>query len=178
MRPAGLAAAVLLLGACSGEPGANDDRTLPSQVVEGFVLHENASGARLYTLSAETAYVHEVEGVVDVAAPVVLFYDELGEVYATLVAERGTVNSNTDDLVARGSVVVRTEDSTLLRTDSLAWNNTVRQVRTDAAVEVETPNGRVAGTGLVSDAALSNIQILSEVTGSSDYRFDAVPDSR
>jgi len=171
-----LAAGVLVF-ACSEQAVPTEPIELPSQVVEGFVLHENASGERLYTLEAETAYVYDPEERVEVLRPNVRFYDAKGEVHATLVAERGSILSRTEDLVARGSVVVRTADSTVLRTDSLVWRNPVRLVRTDAWVEIETPKGRVEGQGLVSDAGLTRIEILSEVTGTSDYEFVPKPDS-
>lgn len=144
---------------------------MPSQVVEGFTLHESASGERLYTLEAETAYVFENESRVEVARPRVTFYDEEGEVHAVLVARHGTISSKTSDLVARSEVLVETRDSTFLRTDSLSWNNNTRLVRTDAPVEIETPKGRVVGQGLVSDAGLERIRILSAVEGTSEYQF-------
>ena len=152
--------------------------TLPSQVVESFILHETLSGERLYTLEAETAYVYEAEQRVDVALPRVRFYDAGTDVRAVLVARRGVILSQTGDLVAYDEVVVRTADSTVLHTDSLRWNNHTRVVRTDAPVLINTPTGTVSGTGLVSDAGLSRIEIQSEVRGSSSYRFSiGRPDS-
>ena len=38
---------------------------------------------------------------------------------------------------------------------------------------IETPKGRVQGKGLVSDAALTKVDILSPVQGTSDYDFKA-----
>lgn len=171
------AALVLLVPGCADEQVEVGAAELPSQIVEGFVLHESSSGERLYTLEAETAYVYDTEQRVDVFVPRVTFYDETGEVHARLRADRGAIHSATDDLVAKGAVLVETVDSTSLRTDSLSWNNRERLVRTDAHVEIETPKGRVEGYGLVSDAGLERIQILSEVTGQSEYRFEPVPDS-
>ncbi len=163
---------------CREDQPASSPTALPSQVVEGFVLHESSSGERLYSLEAETAYVFEAEERIDVSGPRVRFYDEEGLVHATLVADRGLILSRTNDLVALGNVLVETADSTKLTTDSLCWNNSTRIVRTDAHVEIETPNGRIAGKGLISDAALSRIEILSEVEGTSDYEFGTSPDSQ
>lgn len=146
---------------------------LPNQVIEVFVLHESHTGARLYTLEAETAYVYDPEQLVDVVHPHVTFYDEDGTVHSVLVADRGTIHSRTEDLVARGSVAVRTEDSTVLRTDSLVWSNGPRIVHTDAPVRISSRDGEMNGVGLVSDAGLNRIQIKSEVRGSSNYGFEA-----
>lgn len=166
-------AAVAIAGVCvCSEPGAAPQQVeLPSQVVEGFVLHENSSGERLYTLEAETAYVYEAEERVDVRHPYVRFYDHRGEVSAALVSDHGVIHSKTEDLVAQGSVVVRTTDSTKLATDSLAWSNRARLVRTDSWVSVTTPTGHIEGQGLVADAGLTRIEIQSEVRGTSSYRF-------
>ncbi len=144
---------------------------LPDQVVYGFVLHESASGKRLYTLNAEEAVVREPEGRIDVKSPVVTFYDEGGGVYSTLRAELGVILTRNEDLIARGNVVVQTAESTRLYTDSLVWNNTRKVVLTDAGVTIESPKGRIVGQGLIADAALNKIEIVSEVRGSSSYEF-------
>lgn len=169
----GVLALALFFSGCPQGGGTVQSAKLPDQVIEGFILHESSSGERLYTLEAETAYVFEDESNVDVVKPKVLFYDSEARVNATLWAERGAIRSRSEDLVAYGNVVVKTNDSTSLWTDSLAWSNTQRVVRTDADVVVETSKGRVAGRGLESDAALERIRILSPVQGSSQYEFDA-----
>jgi len=170
----------ILLVALAGCPHSDEpagERELPDQVVEGFVMHESSSGERLYTLEADTAYVFEVDERVDVVVPTVTFYDEAGEVHAVLHAKRGAIYSQNSNLVARGEVRVETADSTVLLTDSLSWSNVSREVRTDAPVDIATPKGRVKGQGLVSDAGLTRIEILSEVTGQSEYRFEPLPDT-
>lgn len=166
-----LVAGLLAVVACKDRSGPGTVETLPSQVIEGFVLNESSTGKRLYTLDAAKALVFDQEQRVEVTTPRVTFYDEAGSIHSVLVADRGTIDSRTEDLVARGNVSVRTADSTVLLTDSLYWSNTQRMVRTDADVEVQTPKGKVLGKGLVSDAGLNNIEILSEVTGTSDYDF-------
>jgi hypothetical protein len=45
-------------------------------------------------------------------------------------------------------------------------------VRTDADLVIETPRGRIEGKGMVSDAGLTKIDILSPVEGTSDYDFE------
>jgi len=147
------------------------DTRLPDQVVEDFVVHETSSGVRLYTLQAERAFVFDREQRSDVVNPRVTFYEEGLTVNAVLSADSGVVYSRTEDLVARGNVRVQTADSTVLLTDSLAWSSALRVVRTDAAVEIFTPNGNLRGVGLVSDAGLQRIEILSEVSGTSSYEL-------
>lgn len=169
--------ALLLVAGCPSDEPVADTGSLPDQVVEGFTMHESSSGERLYTLRADTAYVYDADARVEVVEPQVTFYDTSGTVHAVLTARRGEILSHSSDLVARGEVAVETGDSTFLQTDSLSWNNTTREVRTDAAVAIRTPKGAVVGQGLVSDAGLTRIRILSEVTGRAEYEFQAGPDS-
>jgi LPS export ABC transporter protein LptC len=166
-----LAAMFLALLACNEKPVCGPNPVLPNQEIDAFTLHESSSGKRLYMLEAQKAYVYDPAQRVDVTGLRVLFYDEVGGINSTLVADEGSIYSRNEDLVARGHVVVRTSDSTLLETDSLAWSNQRRLVRTDADLVIETPKGRIEGKGLVSDAGLTKIDILSPVQGTSDYDF-------
>jgi LPS export ABC transporter protein LptC len=167
-----LAACCCVLLACHDKPVCGPNPVPPNQVVEAFTLHESSSGKRLYTLEAQKAYVYDPVQRVDVLGLRVLFYDEVGGVNSTLVADEGSIYSKNENLVARGHVIVRTADSTMLATDSLAWSNQRRLVRTDAELVIETPKGRIEGKGLVSDAGLTKIDILSPVQGTSDYGFE------
>jgi LPS export ABC transporter protein LptC len=167
----GLAAMFVVLLACSDKPVCGPNPVLPNQEIDAFTLHESSSGKRLYTLEAQKAYVYDPAQRVDVSGLRVLFYDEVGGINSTLVADEGSIYSQNEDLVARGHVVVRTSDSTMLETDSLAWSNQHRLVRTDAELVIETPKGRIEGKGLVSDAGLTKVEILSPVQGTSDYDF-------
>jgi LPS export ABC transporter protein LptC len=158
--------------ACNDKPVCGPNPVLPNQEIDAFTLHESSSGKRLYTLEAQKAYVYDPAQRVDVTGLRVLFYDEVGGITSTLVSDEGSIYSKNEDLVARGHVVVRTSDSTLLETDSLAWANERRLVRTDADLVIQTPKGRIEGKGLVSDAGLTKIDILSPVQGTSDYDFE------
>lgn len=166
-----LAAVVIALLSCNDKPVCGPNPVLPNQEIDAFTLNESCSGKRSYTLEAQKAYVYDPVQRVDVTGLRVLFYDENGGINSTLVADEGSIYSRNEDLVARGHVIVRTKDSTVLETDSLAWSNQRRLVRTDADLVIETPKGRIQGKGLVSDAALTKIDILSPVQGTSDYDF-------
>jgi len=163
----------IVLLACNDKPVCGPNPVLPNQEIEAFTLHESSGGKLVYTLEAQNAYVYDPAQRIDVTGLRVLFYDDVGGINSTLVADDGSIYSQNEDLVARGRVIVRTSDSTVLTTDSLAWSNQSRLVRTDADLVIETPKGRVQGKGLVSDAALTKIDILSPVQGTSDYDFKA-----
>jgi LPS export ABC transporter protein LptC len=167
-----LATVLVAALACKDKPVCGPNPVLPNQETDAFTLHESSSGKRQFTLEAQKAYAYDPAQRVDVTGLRVLFYDEVGGVSSTLVADEGSIYSQNEDLVARGNVIVRTSDSTMLKTDSLAWSNQRRLVRTDADLVIETPKGRIEGKGLVSDAGLTKIDILSPVQGTSDYDFE------
>ncbi len=163
---------LLLLVGCKEEEGRFESYKLPNQVVRDFELDESVSGRRLYRLSARLATVWENESRIDVETLEVIFYGDDEQPYSRLVADAGTVWIRNEDLVARGHVCVITGDSMILRTDSLAWSNSRRLIHTQAGIVMETSQGQIAGTGLVADAQLNKIEILSEVYGSSNYEFE------
>lgn len=167
----GFVMGMLIVVGCKETSVPDLTENLPDQVVRGFILHESASGQRLYTLTAEEAIVQEREGRIEVRRPIVTFFDDGGVVYSTLCADEGVVLTHTEDLIARNNVVIQTAESTALFTDSLIWNNSRQLVLTDAVVTIESPKGKVAGQGLVADAGLNKIEIVSEVRGSSSYEF-------
>jgi len=145
--------------------------TLPSQIVTDFQLYESTSGKKLYRLYAEKAYVYDEPQKITVTKPYIVFYNEDGSVSSTLNALRGQVNNKTSDLLAQDSVLVQTSDSTILKTDSLVWNNQSQIILTDAWVNIQTKQGLIEGQGLISDAAMKKIEIKSSVTGKTHYEF-------
>lgn len=156
---------------CHKEKVVTSLDVLPNQVIFDFTLEESMSGRRLWSLCAVRATVWDDESRIDVDTIKIIFYDENGGPYSQLTANQGSAFTRSDDLTARGNVVVTTIDSTILLTDSLAWNNTKRTVCTDADITIRTLKGTVVGKGLVSDASLTRIEIKSEVRGTANYDF-------
>lgn len=171
-RAVALSTLVLLFAGCPDKGVELGTTRLPDQVAEDFRLDESSTGERLFTLESDRAEVYEDSQVVQVTGVKVTFYDDAGGVYSLLTAKTGTIHKLTEDLVARGGVVVRTADSTVLVTDSLVWSNGTRKVHTDADVTIRTPKGEVRGTGLQSNAGLTRVEMKSEVRGTSQYRFE------
>ena len=95
---------------------------------------------------------------------VVDFFNERYEHTSVLTARRGRVNDITNALEARGSVVVRSDSGTVLKTEELYWNNKRERVYTEAFVEIVSPTEEIRGMGLESDQSLRHYTIL-RVTG-------------
>jgi LPS export ABC transporter protein LptC len=92
------------------------------------------------------------------------FFNAEEEHASVLTARRGRVNDRTKDFAAYDSVVVVSDSGTVLKTDSLFWNNATRRIETEAFVEIISPTEHIRGHGLVSDQSLKDYRIF-RVTG-------------
>ena len=92
------------------------------------------------------------------------FFDENQHHTSLLTAHAGRVNDRTRDLAAYFNVVVTSDSGTVLKTDSLFWENATRKIVTDAFVEIISATEHIMGHGLVSDQSLKNYRIM-RVTG-------------
>lgn len=162
---------IIFIACRESEPKAGSEN-VPSQIVEGFRLMESVSGKKLYQLQALKAYIYEASNKIDVTEPKIIFFDDAGKEFSTLVAHSGSVNNKSSDLIARNEVIVQTQDSTYLYTDSLVWLNSRQIVTTDAWVTINSKQGNIEGQGLISDAGLKKIEIKSAVKGKSNYKFE------
>ena len=93
------------------------------------------------------------------------FYDADQHHSSLLKALRGRVNDATQDFAAYGNVYVISDSGTVLKTDSLFWNNATRKIYTAAFVDILSPSEHIMGTGMESDQGLKNYKIF-RVTGS------------
>ena len=162
---------IIFIACRESEPKAGSEN-VPSQIVEGFRLMESVSGKKLYQLQALKAYIYEASNKIDVTEPKIIFFDDAGKEFSTLVAHSGSVNNKSSVLIARNEVIVQTQDSTYLYTDSLVWLNSRQIVTTDAWVTINSKQGNIEGQGLISDAGLKKIEIKSAVKGKSNYKFE------
>ena len=92
------------------------------------------------------------------------FYNEQEVHTSVLTAGRGRVDDQTQDFEAHENVVVVSDSGTVLRTDSLFWDNAGRKIHTDAFVDIVSPTEHIMGHGMISDQSLRNYRIF-RVTG-------------
>lgn len=92
------------------------------------------------------------------------FFNEEEQHTSLLTARRGKVNDQTQDLEAYDNVVVVSDSGTVLKSESLFWNNADRKIHTEAFVDISSPTEHIMGQGMVSDQGLKNYRIF-KVTG-------------
>ncbi len=166
--------AIVIMG-CSEEQSAPRQKPsdIPSISIDHFQLTETRQGRRLWVLNAVTADVFT--NLIQAETVTIYFYNEQPVPYSVLTAHRATLNTSTHDIVVREQVVLVTDDSTRLNTDSLFWRNDSQRIITDSYVRILKPDSTILeGNGLATTPDLKKIEIIGTVTGTSPIQFPRI----
>lgn len=145
---------------------------LPDQIIEGFTLVETENGKKQWALSSQKASNYEKQKAIIIEGVKVDFYRENEELYSTLTAEGGTVNTTTNDMEARGRVLVVSKDGARLETNQLRWENTRQKIVSDDSVRITRGKTVMTGIGLESDPSLEHVVIKEK------FKAHAEPESK
>jgi LPS export ABC transporter protein LptC len=137
-----------------GRPGLG----APDQVVENGEHIITAQGVKKAVLVAEQLYFYNDDGKVYGDTIQVSFFDESGEFQSMLTALEGEMSQRSDDMIARGNVVVRGSDSRIV-TEELHYDPQRNLVSSDKPTEIFQQGNVIRGSGVESDPALTNIRI-------------------
>lgn len=167
-RTAGIAALFSCLVACGGDeptrtgtvelPGGRPGLGTPDQVVENGEHVITAQGVKKAVLVAEQLYFYNDQGKVYGDTIQVSFFDAGGEFQSMLTAEEGEMSQHSDDMIARGNVVVR-GSSSRITTEELHYDPQRNLVTSDKPTEIFQAGNVIRGSGVESDPALTNIRI-------------------
>jgi LPS export ABC transporter protein LptC len=171
-----LASLALTVLAGAGVSACNSPKAPP--VVERSALADSADqvmfGARFNLtdrglaraeLLSDTAYFFEENTRVELRKVEVTFYTASGARDAYLTAKRGTYNSRLSMMIARGDVVVTTEEGRRLTTPYLKYSEPDNEISSDSAFVLTEPGRRLEGRGFRSDPNMQNVQILKTKSG-------------
>ena len=128
-----------------------------------FVLTDN--GLSRAQMHGDTLYFFDDNSRIESDNPRITFFTAAGAKDAVLTARHGTSNTRTNNMVARGNVVVVSEDGRRLTTEELIFNQTKNQISSDSAFVLTEPDRRLEGIGFQSDPNMKNIRILKGVSG-------------
>jgi LPS export ABC transporter protein LptC len=142
------------------DPG--DSSLLPDSEIDGFRLTQTREGDRLWVLTASRGLVYEEADRIELEQLRVDYFDDEGEIRSTLTAKEGLLRRRTNDMEARGSVVVVAHDGTRLVTERLTWNERTGKIESDRFVRVTQGEDVFTGVGLEADPDLKNIRVKSE----------------
>ena len=117
-----------------------------------------AQGVKKAVLVAEQLYFYNDDGKVYGDTIQVSFFDASGAFQSMLTALEGEMSQRSDDMIARGNVVVRGSDSRIV-TEELHYDPQRNLVSSDKPTEIFQQGNVIRGSGVESDPALTNIRI-------------------
>jgi LPS export ABC transporter protein LptC len=161
-----LVLAAVVLGCAGDEPdqvASERTKPLPDQVISEFGLTETSMGLKDWHMEADKAYVYEKRNILETEVVEVTFFDKDGSVRSVLKADYAKLNRNTDDMEARGSVVVTGSDGVKLETETLTWQSGTRQIASDDSVTVYRNEDILTGWGFRGDPDLGSFRILRDM---------------
>lgn len=170
LRPLGVAIVIAIGAACDSKTQPPVAATSPladsaDQVMYGVRFKLTDAGVDRAQLYADTAYFFEDNTRVELENVNTTFYSSMGAKDAVLTSRHGTNNSRTRNMVARGNVVVVSEDGRRLTTAELVYSPQKNEISSDSAFVMTEPNRRLEGIGFRSDPNMNNIQILKGASG-------------
>jgi LPS export ABC transporter protein LptC len=113
-----------------------------------------------HILKFEEKHIVQMDGKVKVD-----FYNEQGTHVSVLTAQGGDVDESSQDLQARGNVVVISDEGACLETERLRWHNATQKIVSDTLVTITRDDETVMGIGFESDADLEHWEMKENVTG-------------
>ncbi|HEX2600951.1 MAG TPA: LPS export ABC transporter periplasmic protein LptC, partial [Gemmatimonadaceae bacterium] len=116
-------------------------------------------------MQGDTLYFFEDNTRIESDNPHITFFTATGAKDAVLTAKHGTSNTRTNNMIARGNVVVVSEDGRRLTTEELIYNQFKNEISSDSAFVLTEPDRHLEGVGFRSDPNMKNIRILSGVSG-------------
>jgi LPS export ABC transporter protein LptC len=153
----------LLAGCSREEPGQaarSGEQQLPDQIISNFSLTETAGGKKDWSMDAVKAYVYDRRNVIEADLVRITFFDEAGGVRSVLNSRNGRLDRNSNDMEARGDVLVTSSGGAELRTQSLTWKSRERQIVSDDSVTVVRRGDVLTGWGFRGDPDLGKFEIL------------------
>ena len=116
-------------------------------------------------LISDTAYFFDENTRIELRPVEVTFYTASGARDAYMTANRGTYQTRGGIMLARGDVVVITEEGRRLETAELRYDQTNNEIASDSAFVLTEPGRRLEGIGFRSDPNMQNVQILRTRSG-------------
>jgi LPS export ABC transporter protein LptC len=145
---------------------------VPDQIIEGFSLMETENGKKQWVLTSPKASNYEKQKTVQIEGVKIDFYRVNEELYSTLTADWGTVNTTSNDMVAQGHVLVISKDGAKLETNLLRWDNARQKIMSDDSVRITRGKTVMTGIGLESDPSLEHVVIKEK------FKAHAVPEKK
>ena len=124
---------------------------------------ETRDGVKEWELEAISAQYFKEESTILFDRVKATFFGKEGQTY-TLVGEKGKFNPQTKAIELFGGIEMQSSDGYQMHTRSLKYEADKKELRTADAVEIDGPQLRVEGTGLIVALDGQRLQVLRQVT--------------
>ncbi|MFN2384246.1 MAG: LPS export ABC transporter periplasmic protein LptC [Gemmatimonadota bacterium] len=138
----------------TGKPGM----PTPDQVVENGEHIITVQGVKKAVLTSEQLYFYNQNGRVYGDTIQVNFFDPAGGQVSMLTAQTGEIDQATQEMIARGNVVVRSPTS-MIKTEALRYDPAANRIISDQPTEITQEGNVIRGQGVETDPALKDIRI-------------------
>jgi LPS export ABC transporter protein LptC len=122
-------------------------------------------GVQRALMEADTAFTYEDNSRTELRKVRSTFYTETGLKNGTLTSREGTYNVRSQNMEARGNVVVISDDGRRLETPQLKFDTGRNEISGDSAFVLTRPGDVLRGTGFIADPALTHIRVLTNASG-------------
>lgn len=130
--------------------------------VGSLLLTEEKEGTIHWELEARIAQCFKKGDRTLLEGLLVTLYSQDGRV-VTLRGDRAKIDEKTRDMEVEGGVVVTSSDGLCLKTSSLQYNHSRREITTEAPVRITGKGVTISGVGLLMELTSERISILKEV---------------
>ncbi len=124
---------------------------------------ETREGVKEWELEAASVRYFQDKNLLFLEKVKATFFGKNQEVYV-LVGEQGRFNTQTKAIEVFGSVKIDSSDGYRMQTQSLKYQAKKRELRTSDPVEMDGPQFRIRGKGLVVELDHQRMKILKQVT--------------
>ena len=135
------------------------------QVMYGAHFNLTDKGLARAELLSDTAFFFDDNTRIELRQVETTFYTASGARDAYLTSNRGTYNNRSGLMIAKGNVVVITEEGRRLTTPELKFDQAMNEIASDSAFILTEPGRRLEGIGFRSDPNMQNVQILKTKSG-------------
>lgn len=135
------------------------------QVMFGTRFNMTSQGVLRAQLFADTALFFDDNTRIELAHPSTTFYTATGARNAILHARHGTYRTQLGQMIARGDVIVTSEDGRRLTSPELKFDQNRNEISSDSAFVLTEPQHRLEGVGFRSDPNLQNVRVLNTKSG-------------
>lgn len=165
----GLLALAWLGVGCAPEPAEQrsvSSEPPPQQIVRGMRLRQSEAGQVRWELAADSALSYGEKERTRLWVVRIEFHDaETESLRSTLTSREGEIDPRTEELLARGNVVVTTGAGRRLETEELRWDPKRSKVTSDLPVRLTKGRSVITGTGIEADPDLGEYVIRAPVEG-------------